>query len=273
MKTYAVYLNGELKITENTFFVKNPATGETFARMTTVKREDVAQAIRDAHAAWPGWRHLPGKGRGELLHKIADELHRRRKEIARLMTLENGKPLTQSEGEVSMSEDHLRWFAEEARRTYGRVVPHQIEEKRHLVLKTPIGVVGAISPWNFPLMLALRKVAPALAAGCPVILKPASQAPICSAVFAECVDAVGLPRNVFQLVEGTASDIGQEFLENPLCRKITFTGSTEVGKKLIEGAAKYVKPLSLELGGHAPAIVFEDANFDAAIEGVLMAKF
>src|SRR6266850_2367149 len=159
MKTYPVYLNGDLTITEKTFVVKNPATGEGFARMSLVDRSGVTQAIHDAHQAFSGWRHLSGKGRGEMLHSIASEMHRRREEIARLITLENGKPLTQSQGEVAMAGDHLRWFAEEARRAYGRVIPHQVEEKRHLVLRTPIGVVGAISPWNFPLLLAVRKIA------------------------------------------------------------------------------------------------------------------
>src|SRR5258706_14815485 len=273
MKTYPVYLNGDLTITEKTSVVKNPATGEGFAQMSSVDRPVVAQAIHDAHSAFGGWRHLSGKGRGEMLHKIASELHRRREEIARLITLENGKPLTQSQGEIAMSVDHLRWFAEEARRAYGRIVPPQVEEKRHLVLKTPIGVVGAISPWNFPLVLAVRKIAPALAAGCPVILKPASHTPLCAVAFAECVDAVKLPKGVFQLVAGSASEIGQEFLDNPLCRKITFTGSTEVGKKLIESAAKQVKPLSLELGGHGPVLVFETAELKDAIEGTFLAKF
>ncbi len=273
MKTYPVYLKGDLTITEKTFVVKNPATGEGFARMSSVDRPVVTQAIQDAHEAFHGWRHLSGKGRGEMLHKIASELHRRREEIARLITLENGKPLTQSQGEVAMATDHLRWFAEEARRAYGRVIPHQVDEKRHLILKTPIGVVGAISPWNFPLVLAVRKVAPALAAGCTVILKPASRTPLCASVFAECVNAAGLPAAVFQLIAGSAAEIGQEFLDNPLCRKISFTGSTEVGKKLIEGAAKQVKPLSLELGGHAPVLVFEDADLSDAVEGTLAAKF
>src|SRR6266702_4583553 len=273
MKTYPVYLNGDLTITEKTFVVKNPATGEGFAQMSSVERPVVAQAIQDAHAAFGAWRHLSGKGRGEMLHKIAGELHRRREEIARLITLENGKPLTQSQGEVAMATDHLRWFAEEARRAYGRIIPNQLEDKRHLVIKTPMGVVGAISPWNFPLVLAVRKVAPALAAGCTVILKPASRTPLCASVFAECVDTAGLPTAVFQLIAGSAAEIGQEFLDNPLCRKISFTGSTEVGKKLIEGAAKQVKPLSLELGGHAPVLVFEDADSSDAVEGTLAAKF
>jgi succinate-semialdehyde dehydrogenase/glutarate-semialdehyde dehydrogenase len=187
--------------------------------------------------------------------------------------MENGKPLAQSLGEMAMSVDHLRWFAEEARRTYGRIVPQQADGKRHLVIKTPLGVVAAISPWNFPLVLALRKIAPALAAGCTVILKPASATPICAALFAECVEAAKLPKGVFQLVAGRASEIAQEFLDNPRCRKITFTGSTEVGKALIQGAANQVKPLSLELGGHAPVLVFEDADLDVAVEGAMITKF
>jgi succinate-semialdehyde dehydrogenase / glutarate-semialdehyde dehydrogenase len=273
MKTYPVYLNGNLKITDKTFVVRNPATGEGFAMMSEVDRPAVAEAIRYAHSAFPGWRHLSGKGRGELLSKIANELERRREEIARIITLENGKPLTQSQGEVLLAIDHLTWFAEEARRAYGRIIPQQTEEKRHLVLRTPVGVVGAISPWNFPLMLAIRKVAPALAAGCPVILKPASRTPLCVSIFAECVDAVALPMGVFQVVAGRSEEIGREFLENPLCRKITFTGSTEVGQKLIEGAAAQLKPLALELGGHAPVLIFDDADLNDAIEGTLRAKF
>jgi succinate-semialdehyde dehydrogenase/glutarate-semialdehyde dehydrogenase len=172
-----------------------------------------------------------------------------------------------------MSVDHLQWFAEEARRAYGRTVPHQTNGKRHVIVKTPIGVVGAIGPWNFPLVLCLRKVAPALAAGCTVVLKPASATPLCAVAFAECVEAAKVPKGVFQLVAGPAREIAQEFLENPLCRKITFTGSTEVGKELIRGAADSVKPLSLELGGHAPVLVFADADLETAIEGTMITKF
>src|SRR6266850_2281661 len=273
MKTYPVYLNGELTITEKTYDVTNPAKCEVFARMSQVDRAAVTQAVRHAHDAFGTWRNLTGKKRGEWLRQVASEVHRRRDEIARLITLENGKPLSQSEGEVAMAVDHLGWFAEEARRGYGRLVPPQVEGKRHLVIKTPLGVVAAISPWNFSLVLAVRKIAPALAAGCTVVLKPASKTPLCASLFAECVDAVKLPKGVFQLVAGSASEFGKEFLENPLCRKITFTGSTEVGKKLIEGAAKQVKPLSLELGGHAPVLVFEDADLNDAVEGTLLAKF
>jgi succinate-semialdehyde dehydrogenase/glutarate-semialdehyde dehydrogenase len=233
MKKYPLYLNGKWVETQKTIRVINPSTTEIFAEICTIDRTVVAHVIRDAHTAFQNWRALTGKARGEFLKKIADELERRRDEIARVITMENGKPLAQSLGEVAMSVDHLRWFAEEARRAYGRIVPHQADGKRHLVIKTPQGVVAAISPWNFPLVLALRKVAPALAAGNTVILKPASATPICAALFAECVEAAKLPPGVFQLVAGSAKEIAQEFLDNPLCRKITFTGSTEVGKNLI----------------------------------------
>jgi succinate-semialdehyde dehydrogenase/glutarate-semialdehyde dehydrogenase len=273
MKTYSLYLNGEFIGAEKTIPVINPATGEAFASISTIDRKRVAQALADAHTAFKEWRKLTGKARGEYLSKIAVEVERRRDEIARVITMENGKPLAQSLTEVVMSVDHLRWFAEEARRGYGRVVPNQVEGKRHLVIKTPVGVVGAISPWNFPLMLSLRKVAPAMAAGCTVVLKPAKQTPICATIFAECVEAAKLPKGVFQLVVGPANEIGQEFLQNPLCRKISFTGSTEVGKLLIRGAAEQVKPLSLELGGLAPVLVFGDVDIAKAVEGAMAAKF
>src|SRR5205814_155648 len=273
MKTYPLYLNNEWVTTEATYSVSNPATGEVFASISTVGRDRVAQALKDAHTAFLSWRQQTGKARGEFLHKIAAEVERRRDEIARLMTLENGKPIAQSQAEVNMTADHLHWFAEEARRSYGRIIPHQAEGKRHLVLKNPIGVVAAISPWNFPLVLAVRKIAPALAAGCTAVLKPARQTPLCAVAFAECVEAAKLPKGVFQLVVGSANDIGQEFLQNPLCRKITFTGSTEVGKLLIRGAADGVKPLSLELGGLAPVLVFEDADLERAVSGTMIAKF
>jgi succinate-semialdehyde dehydrogenase/glutarate-semialdehyde dehydrogenase len=273
MKTHPLYLNGQWVTTQSTIRVVNPSTGEAFAQVCTIERPAVAQAIADAHAALAGWRALTGKARGAFLNKIADELEKRRDEIARTITLENGKPLAQSLGELAMSVDHLRWFAEEARRSYGRIIPHQADGKRHMVIKSPIGVVAAISPWNFPLVLALRKVAPALAAGCTVVLKPASATPLCAVALAECVDAAKLPKGVFQLVAGSAREIGQEFLDNPLCRKITFTGSTEVGKSLIQGAANQVKPLSLELGGHAPVVVFDDADLDVAVEGAMITKF
>ncbi|MCX6552144.1 MAG: NAD-dependent succinate-semialdehyde dehydrogenase [Acidobacteria bacterium] len=273
MTTHPLYLNGQFVSSDTALDVINPATAEPFARMATTDRARLATALQDAHGAFLQWRRLTGKARGAFLHAIADRVESRRDEIARTITLENGKPLAQSQGEVTMTVDHLRWFAEEARRAYGRVIPNQVDGKRHLVIKSPMGVVGAISPWNFPLVLAVRKVAPALAAGCTVVLKPASQTPICAALLAECVHAAGLPPGVFQVIVGPSSAFGDELLANPLCRKITFTGSTEVGRILIRGAAASIKPLSLELGGHAPVLVFADADLDLAVEGAMMAKF
>jgi succinate-semialdehyde dehydrogenase/glutarate-semialdehyde dehydrogenase len=273
MNAHPLYLNGQWVQTTTTLAVINPATAESFAEVCTVERSRVAEAVRDAHVAFQEWRRLTGKARGAFLNAIADEMERRSNEIARIVTRENGKPVAQSRAEVGMSIDHLRWFAEEARRAYGRVIPNQVEGKRHVVVKTPMGVVGAISPWNFPLVLAVRKVAPALAAGCTVILKPASATPLSAVALAECVEAAKVPAGVFQLVLSRASEIAQEFLENPLCRKITFTGSTEVGRTLIQGAAGDIKPLSLELGGHAPVLVFDDVDLSKAVEGAMIAKF
>ncbi|HKO11763.1 MAG TPA: NAD-dependent succinate-semialdehyde dehydrogenase [Acidobacteriaceae bacterium] len=272
-KVHGVYLEGRWVTTGDVAEVINPATGEPLARISRVNRQQVRSALEAAHAALPAWRSLTAKERGAMLYRIADELSKRADEIARTITLENGKPLAQSRGEVAMAEDHLRWFAEEGRRAYGRMIPHQIKGKRHLVVKSPIGVVGAISPWNFPLVLAVRKAAPAWAAGCPVVLKPASQTPLCAIALAECAEAAGMPAGVFQLLVGDARMIAQEFLENPLCRKITFTGSTEVGRELIRGAAQSVKPLSLELGGLAPLFVFDDCDLDVAVKQTIIAKF
>ncbi|HMP81998.1 MAG TPA: NAD-dependent succinate-semialdehyde dehydrogenase [Verrucomicrobiota bacterium] len=273
MKNHPLYLNGEWRYTEETSNVVNPATSRAFATVSVAGREMVARALKDAHAAWEGWRKVPGKMRGDLLRQVADQLEKRRDMIARIITQENGKPVGQSQGEVSLAMDHLRWFAEEARRVYGRIVPHQADDKRHLVIKSPVGVVGAITPWNFPLMLAVRKVGAALAAGCPVVLKPSSRTPLSAVAFAECVEAAGVPKGVFQLVMGKADEIAREFLDNPLCRKISFTGSTETGRKLIQGAAEHVKPLSLELGGNAAVLVFDDCNVPEAVKATVMAKF
>ncbi|HEY1649371.1 MAG TPA: NAD-dependent succinate-semialdehyde dehydrogenase [Terracidiphilus sp.] len=272
-KSYRAYLGGKWVETGDEIQVTNPATGEVFARVASVTRDQVRATLEAAQAAFSAWRATAAKERGVLLNRVADEVNRRADEIAHTITLENGKPLAQSRGEVAMTEDHLRWFAEEGRRAYGRTIPHQVQGKRNLTVKTPIGVVGAISPWNFPLVLAVRKVAPALAAGCPVILKPSSQTPLCAVLFAECVEAAGIPPGVFQLVIGKARMISEEFLENPICRKITFTGSTEVGRELIRGAAETIKPLSLELGGLAPLLVFEDCDLEQAVRETLIAKF
>ena len=273
MKTYPVYLNGDFICTEETIPVVNPAKEEVVARMSVVGRERVAHAINDAHVAFATWRTVTAKSRGELLLKIASELEHRRGEIARIITIESGKPLTQSLGEVAMAVAHFHWFAEEARRAYGRVVPPMVEGKRHLVIKSPVGVVGAISPWNFPLMLAARKVAAALAAGCPVVLKPSELTPLTAVALAECIDATHPMNGIFQLVMGDAAEVAQEFAEHPHCRKISFTGSTAIGRKLIAYSARTAKPLLLEMGGHAPVLVFDDADLLSAVDGLMLAKF
>ena len=272
MQPAPLYLNHQFIICEPFIDVRNPANGELIAHVSTIDRVRVAAAIDDAHAAFAAWRKLTGKARGAYLHKIADELERRLAELAAIITRENGKPLMQSAGEVAMAIDHLRWFAEEARRAYGRIIPPQADGKRNLVIKSPLGVIAAITPWNFPLVLAVRKAAPALAAGNTVIVKPSELTPLSMVAFAECVAAASLPANVFQFVLGDAAEIGQEFLSNPRCRKLTFTGSTATGRKLIAGAAATIKPLSLELGGQAPVLVFEDCDLARAVEGVVIAK-
>jgi len=272
MNVKNLYLAGGWLAPQAAIDVVNPATLETIAQVATIDRDGVRQVLSDAQSAWPGWRRLTGKARGGYLRQIAANLDRRREEIARIITLENGKPLRESMGEVNGAIDHLEWFADEARRAYGRIVPHQVDGKRHLVVKSPIGVSGLISPWNFPLILAVRKAAPALAAGCPVVLKPASATPLCCLELARAVDEASLPGGVFQVVLGNSRQIGAEMLENPICRKISFTGSTEVGQQLIEGAAAQVTKLSLELGGHAPLLVFDDADLDVAVDGAVAAK-
>ncbi len=270
---HKAYLNGQWISTTDEIEVVDPATGKVFAHVCALGQKQIQEALSAAHEAFPRWRALTARERGRMLTGVANELQRRREDIARTITLENGKPLAQSKGEVTMAEDHLRWFAEEGLRAYGRTIPQQVQGKRHIVIRTPIGPVGAIAPWNFPLVLSVRKVAPALAAGCPVILKPAKKTPLSGVALAECMEAAGIPAGVFQLAIGDAAMIAGEFLGNPLCRKISFTGSTEVGRLLVRGAAEAIKPLSLELGGHAPLLIFEDCDLDTAVRETVIAKF
>lgn len=272
-RVFSSYIGGEWVEGGTELEVVDPATAEPFARVSTIGSPEIKQALANAEAAFPAWRALTVKDRAAFLHRIADELIRRKAEFANIITRENGKPLAQSEGEVQMSEDHLRWFAEEAKRAYGRLIPNHVADKRHMVVKTPIGVVGAIAPWNFPLVLAVRKIAPAMAAGCPVILKPAGQTPLSAVLLAECVQSAGIPAGVFQLVIGAPMMISAEMLSNPICRKISFTGSTRVGQELIRGAAAQIKPLCLELGGLAPVMIFEDCDMDRAVAQTIIAKF
>ncbi|HOD13586.1 MAG TPA: NAD-dependent succinate-semialdehyde dehydrogenase [Spirochaetota bacterium] len=273
MEQYPLYIDGKWVTSDKKIRVVNPATDDPFAEVSTTDRAGVKQALESAQDAFAQWSGMTGMRRGDYLLSIVALLTARSEEIARTITRENGKPIAQSKAEVSMTIDHFRWFAEEARRGYGRVVPHQADGKRNFVIRQAVGVVGAISPWNFPLVLAARKVAPALAAGCTVVLKPASQTPVCAVELARCIDDAKLPAGVFHLVAGNASEIGAELLENPICRKISFTGSTEVGKQLIRGAASTCTRLSLELGGNAPLLVFADADLSTAVEGALTTKF
>ena len=273
-RPFSLYVNGAFYAeAADVHEVLNPATGERVGTLPYGNRELAERAIACVSEAFQSWRTLTGKERGTYLFALMEAVEERADELAELITLENGKPIEQSRGEVNGTLDHLRWFAEEARRGYGRVVPNQADGKRHLVLKQPAGVVGAISPWNFPLILAVRKAAPAVAAGCTVVLKPASYTPLCCSILAECVHEAGLPEGVFNLILGPPADLADEMIENDQCKKITFTGSTEVGRSLMQKAGRYVKDLSLELGGNAPLIVFRDADIEAAVEGALAAKY
>lgn len=273
MTDYKLYIDGAWQSSDQSFTVRDPGNGEEFARIASVGADVAQKAISSAYAALSQWRGLTGLQRADYLLALADGLAARSQEIATAITRENGKPLAQSKGEIAVSVDHLRWFAEEARRVYGRIVPNQVPGKRHLVIRQPVGVVAAIAPWNFPLVLALRKAAPALAAGCPVILRPASQTPVSILLFAQVAESVGIPKGVFQVIAGPAREIVGEFMSDARVAKVTFTGSTEVGKQLIAQSAQTVTKLSLELGGHAPVVVFDDADLDAAVEAALITKF
>lgn len=256
-----------------TIGVENPATEEILAQVPSGGRAETRRALEAAHRALPGWRKALPYERAKILKKTADLMRQRADAIARAMTLEQGKPLAESMGEVLHSADTFEWFAEEGKRAYGQVIPHGQSGRRHLTVKHPIGVVAAISPWNFPITLQARKIAPALAAGCTIVSRPATQTPLCLIMVFECLVDAGLPAGVANLVIGTAQEMADEFLTNPICRKISFTGSTEVGKQLMRGAADQVKRLSLELGGHAPFIVFPDADPEAGARLAVTGKF
>jgi succinate-semialdehyde dehydrogenase / glutarate-semialdehyde dehydrogenase len=256
-----------------TIKVDNPATEEIVAEMAFGSRADVKRALEAAAKAMPAWMKQTANDRAKVLKKTADLMRERADAIARTLTMEQGKPLAEAKAEVLHSADTFEWFAEEGKRAYGQVIPPALAGKRAVTLKHPVGVVGAISPWNFPITLQSRKIAPALAAGCTIVCKPASQTPLCLVQVFECMVEAGLPAGVANLVTGPAQDVADEFLENPICRKISFTGSTEVGKQLMRGAADQVKRLSLELGGHAPFIVFPDADPEVGAKIAVTGKF
>jgi succinate-semialdehyde dehydrogenase/glutarate-semialdehyde dehydrogenase len=253
--------------------VSNPATEETIAQVAFGGREDCRRAVEAAAKAMPAWMKLTAADRAKVLKKTADLMRDRADKLARDLTMEQGKPLAEAKGEVLHSADTFEWFAEEGKRAYGQVIPNSAPGKRHLTIKHPVGVVGAIGPWNFPVTLQARKIAPALAAGCTIVCKPASQTPLSLVNVFDCLIEAGLPAGVANLVIGPAAEIADEFLENPIVRKISFTGSTEVGKQLMRRAADQVKRLSLELGGHAPFIVFPDADPEVVAKAAVIGKF
>ena len=268
-------INGEWMAAKDgkTLGVINPATEEAIATVAAGGRDECERAIEAAHQALPGWMKMNAWDRAAILKKVADLLRERHEEIGKILTLEQGKPLAEAKGEVLHSAAEFEWFAEEGKRAYGDIIPAAVDGKRHMTIKHPVGVVGAIAPWNFPIALISRKLAPALAAGCTAVAKPASQTPLTTIALFEIFQEADVPPGVVNLVIGSASEIAEEFLTNRLCRKISFTGSTEVGKQLMRRCADQMKHVSLELGGHAPFIVFPDADPEMMAKLAVTGKF
>jgi succinate-semialdehyde dehydrogenase/glutarate-semialdehyde dehydrogenase len=253
--------------------VTNPATEEILAEVSWGNRADTAKAVAAASAAMPAWMKLTSWDRAKFLKKTADIMRERADALARVMTMEQGKPLMEARGEVMHSADTFEWFAEEGKRAYGQVIPQMVAAKRHMTIKHPVGVVGAISPWNFPITLLCRKIAPALAAGCTIVAKPSELTPLSGIALFECLEAAGVPKGVANMVTGPGEEVAAEYMENKAVRKVSFTGSTRVGKILMRQAADQVKRLSLELGGHAPFIVFPDADPEVVAKAAVTGKF
>ncbi|MGC4375330.1 NAD-dependent succinate-semialdehyde dehydrogenase [Fictibacillus sp. Mic-4] len=269
-----LFINGEWTGHElDKMEVHNPATGERIGTVAKAGTKETVAAIEAAHRAFPSWSKLTAYDRAEYLMKLYDLMMEEKEEIAKLMTLEMGKPLKESRGEVDYAASFIRWYAEEAKRIYGRTIPASAQNKRLQVIKQPVGVVAAITPWNFPAAMITRKMAPALAAGCTFIVKPPEDTPLSAVKLVELSEKAGFPKGVINLVTGDPKEIAGELMENEKVRKMTFTGSTVVGKLLIEQSAKTVKKVSMELGGHAPAIVLDDADLEKAVEGIVASKF
>jgi succinate-semialdehyde dehydrogenase/glutarate-semialdehyde dehydrogenase len=256
-----------------TIAVDNPADGERLGQVPRMGASETRRAIEAADRALPAWRALTAKERAGKLRRWYELMLENQEDLARLMTLEQGKPLAEARGEILYAASFLEWFAEEAKRVYGDSIPGHQPDKRLLVLKQPIGVTAAITPWNFPSAMITRKAGPALAAGCTMVLKPAAQTPFSALALAELASRAGIPAGVFSVVTGSAAEVGAELTGNPLVRKLTFTGSTEIGRQLMAECAKDIKKVSLELGGNAPFIVFDDGDLDAAVEGALASKY
>jgi len=269
-----LYINGQWTGKElETFGVTNPATSELFATVPNAGAAEAKQATDAAYEAFKIWSALTAYERAEIIwnwHRLIDE---HKEELATTMTMEQGKPLKEALGEISYANGFVSWYAEEGKRIYGETIPASVQNKRLFVQKQPVGVIAAITPWNFPAAMITRKIAPALAAGCTVVVKPAEQTPLTALKLADLADRAGFPKGVINIVTGDAKAIGQSWLEDSRVRKLTFTGSTEVGKLLMRGSADTVKKISLELGGHAPVIVMEDADIKKAVNGVIASKF
>jgi len=269
------YIDGAWVDADNgqTLKVNNPATNEIIGSVPKMGAAETRRAIEAADRALPAWRALTAKERANKLRRWFELMIENQDDLARLMTLEQGKPLTEARGEIAYAASFLEWFGEEAKRVYGDMIPGHQPDKRLMVIKQPIGVTAAITPWNFPSAMITRKAGPALAAGCTMVLKPASQTPYSALALAELAERAGIPKGVFSVVTGSAGEVGGELTGNPIVRKLTFTGSTEIGRQLMAECAKDIKKVSLELGGNAPFIVFDDADLDAAVDGALVSKY
>ncbi len=267
------YIDGQWLGAEQTIAVTNPATGQRIASVPKLGAAHARQAIEAANRAWPAWRARTAKERSALLKRWFELVMVHQEDLATIMTMEQGKPLAEAKGEIAYAASFIEWFAEEGKRVYGDTIPAPVASQRIVVTKEPIGVCAAITPWNFPAAMITRKAGPALAAGCTMVVKPASQTPLTALALAVLAERAGIPAGVLSVVTGAAGDIGTELATNPLVRKLTFTGSTEVGRTLMQQTAATIKKVSMELGGNAPFIVFEDADLDAAVEGALVSKY
>ena len=269
------YINGEWLDADNgqTIKVTNPATGEVIGTVPKMGTAETRRAIEAADKALPAWRALTAKERSAKLRRWFELMIENQDDLARLMTTEQGKPLAEAKGEIAYAASFIEWFAEEAKRVYGDTIPGHQPDKRLIVIKQPIGVTAAITPWNFPVAMITRKAGPALAAGCTMVLKPASQTPYSALALVELAHRAGIPAGVLSVVTGSAGEVGGELTGNSLVRKLSFTGSTEIGRQLMQECAKDIKKVSLELGGNAPFIVFDDADLDKAVEGAIISKY
>ena len=269
------YINGEWveANSSETISVNNPASLEEIGSVPKCGKDEAALAIESAYKAFPEWKSKSAKERSTILRKWFDLINQNHEELAQIMTIEQGKPIKESRGEITYGASFIEWFAEEAKRVYGDTIPDPMTDRRIVVLKQPVGVVAAITPWNFPNAMITRKCAPALAAGCPVVIKPASQTPFSALALAALAEEAGFPKGTINVITGKASEIGDELSSNPIVKKLSFTGSTEIGKLLLQKCATTVKKVSMELGGHAPFIVFDDADIDEAVLGAMQSKF